>query len=189
MSAADLAFHTETGRLALDWIATLGYRHGDEIERITGPADLARWLEEVAGSPVSAEPTGLDLADARRLRGAIVGLLDALHAGERPEARDISTVNTFAAIPPRTARLSESGTSIEKGGASTPSSVFGAIARDAIDLVTGDDLARVRLCAADDCSVYFVDHSRPGQRRWCSMSRCGNTAKKKRFNARHGQRP
>ena len=188
MSATDLTFHTETGRLALDWIATLGDRHGSPIERIAGTADLARWLDEVAEAPVTVEPSGLDLADARRLRDAIAGLLDALHAGTPQEARDISTVNTFAAIPPRTVRLSGSGTALERGGVATPASTFGAIARDAIDLVTGDDLARVRLCAAEDCSVYFVDHSRPGKRRWCSMSRCGNTAKKKRFNARHGRR-
>ena len=26
--------------------------------------------------------------------------------------------------------------------------------------------------AADDCAVVFVDTSRPGSRRWCSMERC-----------------
>jgi predicted RNA-binding Zn ribbon-like protein len=54
-----------------------------------------------------------------------------------------------------------------------------AIARDAIDLVAGPHAERIRECAADDCSLIFVDLSRPGQRRWCSMERCGNRAKQR----------
>jgi predicted RNA-binding Zn ribbon-like protein len=33
------------------------------------------------------------------------------------------------------------------------------------------------VCAAEDCAFLFVDASRPGTRRWCSMQRCGNLAK------------
>jgi predicted RNA-binding Zn ribbon-like protein len=36
---------------------------------------------------------------------------------------------------------------------------------------------RVRVCAASDCLAIFVDTSRNGSRRWCSMERCGARAK------------
>jgi predicted RNA-binding Zn ribbon-like protein len=52
-----------------------------------------------------------------------------------------------------------------------------AIARDVIDLLDGPLGHRIRVCAADDCGLLFVDASRPGTRRWCSMQRCGNLAK------------
>jgi predicted RNA-binding Zn ribbon-like protein len=38
-------------------------------------------------------------------------------------------------------------------------------------------LERVRKCAAKDCGVLFLDVSKTGRRRWCSMSNCGNRAK------------
>ncbi|MCL9761259.1 CGNR zinc finger domain-containing protein [Frankia sp. AiPa1] len=33
-------------------------------------------------------------------------------------------------------------------------------------------------CAGPDCRALFLDGSRPGRRRWCSMNTCGNKAKK-----------
>ena len=35
----------------------------------------------------------------------------------------------------------------------------------------------VRSCAGPDCTILFIDTSRPGTRRWCSMEACGNQAK------------
>ncbi|WP_327121301.1 CGNR zinc finger domain-containing protein [Nocardia sp. NBC_01730] len=39
----------------------------------------------------------------------------------------------------------------------------------------------MRFCAADDCCLLFVDASRPDRRRWCSMDRCGNLGKVRRY--------
>lgn len=43
---------------------------------------------------------------------------------------------------------------------------------------------RIRLCAQPDCIRYFLDTSRNGTRRWCSMALCGNRAKAARHYAR-----
>ncbi|GIN63318.1 hypothetical protein J27TS8_33110 [Robertmurraya siralis] len=49
-----------------------------------------------------------------------------------------------------------------------------------------DDLwHRIRICSADDCQWVFVDHSRPGTGRWCSMKACGNRAKNRTFRKRN----
>lgn len=42
---------------------------------------------------------------------------------------------------------------------------------------------RVRACANHECVLWFLDASRPGTRRWCSMAACGNRDKA----ARHGR--
>jgi predicted RNA-binding Zn ribbon-like protein len=42
---------------------------------------------------------------------------------------------------------------------------------------------RVRGCANPDCILWFLDTSRPGTRRWCSMASCGNRDKA----LRHGR--
>ena len=185
MSSKDFEFHKETGRLSLGFIATLGDRHGNPIERLGHPIDLARWFGEVYGQKIAHNPTEAVLAEANRLRASIAGLTDALYLGKLPVDHDIETINEFAATPPHPVRLATSGIKLEHNSLPTPSSLFGNIARDMMELVTGSDLSKMRLCAADDCSVYFIDHSRPGKRRWCSMSRCGNKEKKKRFVTRN----
>jgi predicted RNA-binding Zn ribbon-like protein len=42
---------------------------------------------------------------------------------------------------------------------------------------------RIRECANPDCVLWFLDTSRPGTRRWCSMASCGNRDKA----IRHGR--
>jgi predicted RNA-binding Zn ribbon-like protein len=43
---------------------------------------------------------------------------------------------------------------------------------------------RYRICPADDCLEAFLDDSRSGNRRWCSMELCGNRAKVRAFRDR-----
>lgn len=63
------------------------------------------------------------------------------------------------------------------------------VARDAIELVSSPAIDKVRQCAETSCSVLFADTSRPGQRRWCSMRRCGNRMKKATYRQRlHGKK-
>jgi predicted RNA-binding Zn ribbon-like protein len=58
------------------------------------------------------------------------------------------------------------------------------VARSAADLLTSSDLSALRLCAAESCAWLFLDTSRNGSRRWCSMRTCGNRAKARRHHAR-----
>jgi predicted RNA-binding Zn ribbon-like protein len=43
---------------------------------------------------------------------------------------------------------------------------------------------RVRCCAHPSCVLWFLDTTRSGTRRWCSMATCGNRLKAKRHQAR-----
>lgn len=40
---------------------------------------------------------------------------------------------------------------------------------------------RIRVCSAEDCQWVFVDYSRPGTGKWCTMKACGNRAKNKTY--------
>ena len=61
-----------------------------------------------------------------------------------------------------------------------------AVAQAAYDLLTGDHLARVKVCAG--CHWLFLDQSKNGSRRWCSMEDCGTSAKMRRYVARRAAR-
>ncbi|WP_344389524.1 CGNR zinc finger domain-containing protein [Streptomyces vastus] len=46
------------------------------------------------------------------------------------------------------------------------------------------EIRRVRVCAAERCALRFLDRSPAHNRRWCSMSRCGNRTKVRLHQAR-----
>lgn len=58
------------------------------------------------------------------------------------------------------------------------------IGRAATALLTSPEAARVRQCADTYCSWLFLDRSRNGSRRWCSMDLCGNRARVRAFRRR-----
>ena len=65
-------------------------------------------------------------------------------------------------------------------------SVADAVAVAAYDLLTGDQLHRVKHCA--QCHWLFLDRSKNGSRRWCSMEDCGGSVKMRRYVARRAAR-
>jgi predicted RNA-binding Zn ribbon-like protein len=58
------------------------------------------------------------------------------------------------------------------------------LAQSANDLLTSDDILRLRSCASDTCRWVFLDTSKNHTRRWCDMKTCGNRNKVRRFHAR-----
>ncbi|KQL43859.1 hypothetical protein AN963_20525 [Brevibacillus choshinensis] len=46
---------------------------------------------------------------------------------------------------------------------------------------------RIRTCEHEDCILHFIDTSKSGKRRWCSMETCGNRHKAAEFYARKKQ--
>ena len=57
------------------------------------------------------------------------------------------------------------------------------IAMALIDVIRSGEQQRLRVCEADDCEGLFVDLSRNGSKRFCSV-RCGNRMNMVAFRAR-----
>lgn len=171
-----LAFPFLSGRHALDFVGTLGKRGTADIERMPTSAALARWsVESGLGSCVADDA---DLTAACRLREAIYPLVLATIRRSAPRPSDVAVVNEFAALEPPAPALSIRAGELQRRDSAAPASaVLAAVARDAIDLLTGPDAALIRDCEDPTCTLLFVDTSRSHRRRWCSMSRCGARAK------------
>jgi predicted RNA-binding Zn ribbon-like protein len=58
------------------------------------------------------------------------------------------------------------------------------LVRDAEELLCSHSAQQIRVCSADGCGRVFLDHSKNGTRRWCSMQLCGNREKAIRFKAK-----
>ncbi len=54
-------------------------------------------------------------------------------------------------------------------------------------LAAGGQLDRLKSCADPDCRWIFLDRSKPGSRRWCSSTGCGNRQKTRAYRARRSR--
>jgi predicted RNA-binding Zn ribbon-like protein len=173
-------FPFRSGRLCLDFVSTRGSRGQLDIERLPAPADFERWVRE-AGLGQLPQIDEIGLAAALELREAIYALVTSKRSGR---ARAVAGVNRAAARTPLVPQLDETGEVSIWALVDGTEQVLSTIARDAIDLMSSPMRTRVRECARPDCTILFLDASRPGSRRWCSMEACGNQTKSASLRAK-----
>jgi predicted RNA-binding Zn ribbon-like protein len=177
-------FRFTSGRLCLAFCATVGERWRN-FERLRSPSDLARWV--VATGLLRPEPavTEPGLADARVLREAVYRAIRVRMAGKPVTAGDREMINEWARQPDPAPQIAANGIRTSVGNAEPLAACLSSIARDAIELLSGPDLDRVRECAAPDCALLFLDRSRPGKRRWCADRACGSRTRSASYRRRH----
>ena len=71
-----------------------------------------------------------------------------------------------------------------KNGVHKAEALLFEIALSGERLLTQGRLDRLHACGGADCEWMFLDLSKNGSRRWCSMATCGNAAKVKKFRTR-----
>ncbi|QHC60857.1 hypothetical protein GSU72_15435 [Rathayibacter sp. VKM Ac-2760] len=175
----------DSGSLALDFAYT-GPLRGAAGERLESDADLTAWLAEHFDA-VDAGARDARLEDALMLRGAVSRLAVAAERGAPGEPADVDVVNLLAAMPDVPPSLSGGS---RQAGRSTAAArqALSTLAREAVDLLGGGTPGRLRRCDAEDCRMLYLDTSRAGSRRWCSMQRCGNRAKVRAHRRRSAER-
>jgi predicted RNA-binding Zn ribbon-like protein len=177
----ELRRRLRSGRPSLNLVHTGGEEDLDRHEIVHTPGELGRVLGLLLGTPPLPADED-DLAAMRELRDTITRMAYGLAVGTLPLRDDVDVLNRAAAAPPLVRALHpEGGTRLV---APTAAAALATLARDAVDLFGGRYAHRIRVCAAEDCGLLFVDASRPGRRRWCSMERCGNLAKVRGHRAR-----
>lgn len=174
----------DSGSLALDFAYTGGLDRPevDEWHTVRDATALNDWLVE--RFPEVAPTAGeREFRDAGTLRAAIGRLARQASLGEQLSPDDVDVVNLFAATPDIPPVLAGGGRQAGRTNA-RPHQALGSIARDAVRLFGPDVDGRIRECSAEDCGLVYLDTSRSGTRRWCSMQRCGNRAKVRAHRAR-----
>lgn len=162
--------------LAIDFANTRFWR-GSAVptERLGTPEDLAAWCREEGLPDVPWSAPGF--AQALELREALYRIFAGASAGAAPEAADLDRLNrALASAPPRT-RLAHGEGGFRWEVRALERAPLAPVVWSAADLLTAPLLSRVRLCANEKCRWLFLDESKSGNRRWCSMSACGNRAK------------
>jgi predicted RNA-binding Zn ribbon-like protein len=164
--------------LCLDF-ANTRYWRGQETptETLTGPSDLAAWAK------APKVPSQKEFEQALDLRETIHRLFDAVAQGKAPAGRDFETLNAALVAAParRTLKREKEGYDWDLDMRSgTALALLAPVLWSAGDLLAGARLEKVRRCANPECLYLFIDESRAGRRRWCTMSSCGNRAKARR---------
>jgi predicted RNA-binding Zn ribbon-like protein len=190
--------NTETGYLCLDFANTANWHARENPEEsLNSYADLLTWakgvgvLDEAVALQLQkeADRRGADasgvLGKVIELREAIYRIFSAVARGDPPAAVDLTLLNN--GLRDATAhQLVVAGNdgfvwAWISAGEHELSQMLAPIARSAADLLTSDQLDRVRECADDrGCGYLFFDATRNRSRRWCSMDSCGNRAKARR---------
>lgn len=196
MSIARRELRFDAGSPALNLAATLGRRGsgGDSvIERLAGPADLARWCAGVGLTLDPAVDMDALLDEMRELREQVYAVASQVLLGKAAASDTLVLLNRHAAHPVPAAQFAlvdcaDAPVTVQEPHLDVPQ-VVSSIVRDLLELVGSDRRrSRLRACDADDCRMLFELPPGTRERRWCSMSRCGNRAKAARHRRLASQR-
>ncbi len=189
-------FELTGGRLCLDFANTVSNHAGpNPREHLHSYADLVSWarqahiltdqeaqclLGEAVRHPQNAQAV---LAYAIDLREAIYRSFSRIATGQPPLSGDLDLLNAAlsAVLPYLRVRFAEGRFTWEwVDNQPALERILWPVVRDAAELLTSEDLSRVRECADPACGWLFIDRSKNHSRRWCDMRTCGNQAKARR---------
>ena len=165
-------FYTLGGRLAIDF-ANSYKRIGREKEGISSFEDLLIFMKShhLLHEDEASDLHMFHFQNPGRCQKVVDGLVE-LRNGFRNVLTEVEQ-GCYHKLEPTEEGMALKSVIDENG----PEKLMFPIVRDIADYLASDHVEKTRGCASDDCDLYFVNQSRNGRRRWCSMSTCGNRAK------------
>lgn len=165
--------------LALDLLNTEWVANGAPVDLLATPGGLRVWLRSARIRGPASPDAGEALVQAR---AAIREVLTRPGPGGRARLNAVLGHGRIALA------LTRDGPerSVQVDDESWRPAV--SAANNLLDLLsTAPD--RIRQCQHPACVLWFLDTTRNGTRRWCSMAGCGNRAKASRHYARTRRQP
>jgi len=176
-------FHFFGNALWVDFLNTepagLGGRRNDLIST---PEAFDRWAQaaRLISSQDAFQPDEAWLEEARWFRTSLREGAEALIADRDPPTGTIVAVNEKLARSPVVPTLIKDGSGWEvkrRSNARLAEALLGRLAMDFAETLASGRTSRLRQCEHPSCVMMFIDMSKNGKRRWCSMETCGNREK------------
>lgn len=169
------------GTLPLDFVGTLRARRNTvPMEKLDSPELLDAWFVESGMLDAAPGADEADLEAAVELRELIYELVFLRLAGEELPVAAVAALNSRAAGMPVEVQLGKDGVS-HTGSASQG---LAGLAREAVEILGGDEGTLLRECARPECTQVYLDRSRGHRREWCAMKTCGSRVKSAAYRAR-----
>jgi len=175
--------------LALDFLNTRPVLAEGPKELLPDVDALVRWL--VASGVLTRQDgktlarkwrdmpqAALFLRELLKFRERLRAIVVRQEAGFSVSTAFIAELNSLLKRYPRRITLQRKGEKLDLDAAfetEKPNDVWAPIATAVAELLSNLPPARLRKCEA--CVVHFLDTSKKGSRRWCSMNICGNKIK------------
>ncbi|MGE0038333.1 MAG: CGNR zinc finger domain-containing protein [Sphingomonadaceae bacterium] len=178
--------------LTLEFANTAGWHLSDTpSERLVGWPEIVRWMGEMKllsreDQPRLSAARG-DTARVVTIREDIFRLGLARAKGNKPPRNIVERL--MLAAGGRAPKVAASSTGLEWTFTARHAAeeLATLLARDALSLFCSPTAEKIGLCEGGECGWLFLDESRSGRRRWCSMNDCGARAKAKRHYDRAKQ--
>ena len=179
------------GLLCLDFVNSIDPRYGDDrVEFLPDYPAIVEWAVWAGAWPADRrdDPLDADRRQADDVYERALALRDDLHVLLGPRrrlgdtTRELLRFNKELRGAARYAELRAHDGRYVPGWTTSgaPDEVLRAVVFSAAELMVSPSLARVRECDGGNCGWLFLDTSKAGRRRWCSMHICGNRAKAQR---------
>jgi len=147
---------------------------------------LGDWMSARRLIERGATPSQETFESALRLRSAIRDSLKCDPAERRKPAILDPLDRALRSFPLRVRALGRSGLSLGPAGPEAKAQPgLSAIVAELYDSASNGALDRLKMCAAEECQRVFYDRSKPGTRRWCQSTLCGNRMKTRTYRERH----
>jgi len=192
MSRESRKFHVPDELANLyDFANTLDLRHfvhhgvqHQQAEELGTPSALGDWMKERGLLERSGVPSPKTFDNALRLRGAIRDYLRCDPEERRRKTAIVEALNkAMEPFPLRVAGLGKDGMKLLPAETNAPAGLS-VIVAELYDGASNGTLARLKMCAADECQRVFFDRSKPATRRWCMSALCGNRMKTRAYRER-----
>ena len=204
MTPSGFRFELSGGALCLDFVNTMDDRPTPQPkELLTSYADLVSWARQ-SGAVTRSQREVLEKDAARRAQKALATLERARSVREKLFAlfsnaaagRPLSRKTLQSLNEPLGAALARQRLAPGMAGgaawawsrSSDLDRILWPVLRSAADLLTSEELERVRECASESCAWLFIDRSKNASRRWCDMTVCGNRDKVRRHRQKRRRR-
>lgn len=170
--------------LCLDLTNTVNARPVAQRDRLATVGDARSWARDVQ-RPIAGDVGEAGLTSARALREVVYRVFQPLAHGRRPARGDLDDLLRTYATGAAEARLRRSGDTYAMTwpGERTLESLGWEVAASAMGLLANGPLTRLGECPS--CGWLFLDTSKNGLRRWCSMATCGSRDKARRYYDRN----
>jgi len=160
-----------------------GVQHA-QADELGNAAALGGWLVRHGLSTPGKVPSAATFDAALTLRGAIRDYLARDPAQRRRETSIKASLDkAIARFPLRVSAAGNAGLKLTSAGDDAAAGLS-AIVADLYNASANGALDRLKMCASDECKRVFFDRSRPGTRRWCQSTLCGNRQKTRAYRER-----
>jgi len=192
-------FELIAGNAALDLVNTFDWRFREEPppeELLTDYYDLAHFsaqsrlmsdaLARRLIRNVNDNRAAQVVAAVRELREAAAKVLYAALEGEEAPGSAVASLEGYFQRARQAQRLQKVAGKLDwtfPQSNSLPELPLWLLSLSAAELLTSDQMEKVRACGNAECRWLFLDTSKNHTRRWCDMKICGNRMKARRFKA------